>query len=182
MPCSPSVLHQIDAADQQRKFLLTENDFRFFACGFRPAEPALLQAPGADPESAPIPEQQLQPVALRIGKKKNMPAQRIACKPVAYQSVQAFKTLAHVRRSGGKIDSRCGTNTEHDQACSSTATSCLNVPPSKPRFTSIRRRQTEARPTHCHMLCVQLLLPPAIFLCQMPANSLRFAFCIAIAA
>jgi hypothetical protein len=77
---------------------------------------------GADPESAPIPEQKLQTVALRIGEKENMPAQRIACKPVAHQPVQAFKTFAHVRRSGGKIDSRCGPHAEH-QPCSSTATS-----------------------------------------------------------
>src|SRR5665213_547441 len=138
MPRAPPGLRQIDAAEQQRKFLVAENDFCFFTVGFRPAEPALLQPLGTDPESAPIPEQKLQTVALRVGEKENMPAQRIACKPVAHQPVQAFKTLAHVRRSGGKIDPCRGANPEH-QACSSTATSCRNVPTSKPRFTSIRR-------------------------------------------
>lgn len=66
-------MRQIDAAEQQREFLVTEDNFRFFPRGFRPPEAALLQMFGADPESAAVPEQQLQPVAPRIGEQKACP-------------------------------------------------------------------------------------------------------------
>src|SRR5580700_11731117 len=113
-------------------------DFVSFFARFRPPEASLLQALGAYPQPAAIPEQQLQPIALRVGKQKDVPAQRVARQPVANQTVESFESLAHVRRSGGKIDARGRPDAEHDQA-SSTAMSCRNVPASNPRFTSTRR-------------------------------------------
>src|ERR1019366_1338023 len=57
MPCPPSGLRQIDAAEKQGEFLVAQDDFAFFARGFRPAEPSLLQPLGAHPQAAAIPEQ-----------------------------------------------------------------------------------------------------------------------------
>src|ERR1019366_3260578 len=121
------------------ELFLAENHFRFFTLCRGPTEPPLLQPLGADPESAAVPEKQLQAVALRIGEQKHVPAQRIAHQPVAHQPVETFKALAHVRRAGCKINSCCGSDAEHDQRCSRTATSCRSVAVSKPRFTSIRQ-------------------------------------------
>src|ERR1019366_4024057 len=58
---------QIDAPQQQRKFLVTEHDLRFLAGGLRPVEASLLQALGAHPQATAIPKQQLQTIALRVG-------------------------------------------------------------------------------------------------------------------
>ena len=51
----------------------------------RPAEPPLLQALGADPPPAAIPEQEFQAIPWRVGESEHMPAQRIAPQPVARQ-------------------------------------------------------------------------------------------------
>src|SRR5271156_4163791 len=107
MPCAAAGLCQIDAPDQQHEFFMAEGDFAFFALWRRPPEPALLQTLRADPETAAIPEQKFQPVALRVGEQKDMTAQRIARQTVAHQSEETFEALAHVGRSGGKINA-CG--------------------------------------------------------------------------
>src|ERR1700722_578549 len=137
MPCPAAGLRQIDTAEKQHEFFLAEGDFVAFFVRFRPPKASLLQAFGAYPEAAAIPEQQFQPIALRVAKHKDVPAQRIARQPVAHQSEESFKSLAHVRRSGGKINARGRPDAEHDQA-SSTAMSCRNVPASNPGFTSTR--------------------------------------------
>src|SRR5580704_18383600 len=137
MPCPAAGLRQIDTAEKQHEFFVAEGDFVSFFGRFRPPEASLLQALGAYPEPAAIPEQQFQPIARRVGKQKDVPAQRVARQPVANQTVESFKSLAHIRRSGGKIDARGRPHAEHDQA-SSTAMSCRNVPASNPGFTSTR--------------------------------------------
>src|SRR5277367_6951473 len=137
MPCPAPGLRQIDTAEKQHEFFVAEGDLVSLCARFRPPETSLLHALGAYPQPAAIPEQKFQPIALRVGKQKNVAAQRIARQPVAHQTVESFKSLAHVRRSGGKIDARGRPDAEHDQA-SSTAMSCRNVPASNPGFTSTR--------------------------------------------
>ena len=121
MPCAAVGLRQIDTAEQQHEFFVAEGDFVFFALCLRPPKASLLQSLGAYPKAAAVPEEQFQPVALRIGEQKDMTAQRIARQPVAHQPEETFKALAHVGRSGGKIDTRGWSDAEHDQA-SSTVT------------------------------------------------------------
>src|SRR5580704_16471395 len=101
VPCAAAALRQIDAADQQRELFMAEGDFIFFAVGVRPAEAALLQTFGAHPETAAIPEQKLQAVALRVAEQKDVATHRVARQPVANQSEESFEALAHVRGSGG---------------------------------------------------------------------------------
>src|ERR1035441_2321734 len=68
-----------------------------------------------------------------------MPAQWIASQAIPRHTVQALEALAHVRGSGGQIDSRCPSPAEHAQTPSSTRTNCSSAPGSNPRPTSIRR-------------------------------------------
>src|SRR5580698_545341 len=137
MPCPPAGLRQIDTAQKQHEFFVAEGDFVAFFVRFRPPETSLLKALGAYPEPTAIPEQQFQPITLRVGKHKDVPAQRVARQPVANQTVESFESLTHVRRSGGKIDARGRPDAEHDQA-SSAVMSWRNVPASNPGFTSTR--------------------------------------------
>jgi hypothetical protein len=44
MPCAPSGLRQIDAAQKQHEFFVAEDDFAFLSRGFRPAKTPFLQA------------------------------------------------------------------------------------------------------------------------------------------
>src|SRR5450432_2496888 len=106
MPCPATGLRQIDTAEKQHEFFVAEGDFVSFFASFRPPEASLLQALGAYPEPAAIPEEQFQPIALRVGKHEDVPAQRVARQTVADQTVESLKSLAHVRRSGSKIDTR----------------------------------------------------------------------------
>src|SRR5436190_12489745 len=68
-----------------------------------------------------------------------MPAQRIVTERIPHQTVQPFKSLAHVHWFHPKVDPCCRSNTEHDQNRSSKPISCSSVSASKPRLTSIRR-------------------------------------------
>ena len=74
MPCPAAGLRQIDTAEKQHEFFVAESDLVSFFGRFRPPEAALLQALGTYPEPAAIPEQQFQPIALRVGKQKDVPA------------------------------------------------------------------------------------------------------------
>jgi hypothetical protein len=57
---------------------VAERDFVFFTLCFRPTEASLLQSFGAHPQAAAVPEQQFQPIALRVGEQKDVSAQRVA--------------------------------------------------------------------------------------------------------
>src|ERR1700722_5151630 len=137
MPCAAAGLCQIDASQKQHEFFVAEGDFVFLAFCCRPPEATLFQTLRTHPETAAIPEQELQTVALRIREQKDMAAQRITRQTVAHQSEETFKALAHVRRSGRKIDACGGSDAEHDQA-SSARTNWRSVRASNPRFTSMR--------------------------------------------
>src|SRR5512132_2951834 len=74
VPRSPLRRIQIDASQQQRQFRRAERDLGFAGRRSRPAEPPLLQPLGANPQAAPVPEEQLQAVALRISENEDMTA------------------------------------------------------------------------------------------------------------
>src|ERR1039458_7758267 len=118
---------------------MTEYHLRLPVGGLRPAEPPLLQALGADPQPAAIPEQEFHAIPLRVGEEEHVPAQRIAQQPVARQTVEAFEALAHVRGPHRQIDPRRRPPAEHAQSRSSTLSNCAKVWASNPRPISIRR-------------------------------------------
>src|ERR1035437_9870388 len=78
IPWAARGVRQINAAQKQRQLFVAERYLRLRVGGSRPSEPPLLQALGAYPQTAAIPEQQFQTIALRVGKQEDMPAQRIA--------------------------------------------------------------------------------------------------------
>ena len=67
VPWAARGVRQIDAAQQQCQLFVAERHLRLRIGGPRPSEPPLLQALGAYPQAAAIPEQQFQAIALRVG-------------------------------------------------------------------------------------------------------------------
>src|SRR3984957_8975025 len=175
MPRPAAGLRQISTAEKQHEFFLAEGDFVSFFARFRPPETSFLQALGAYPEAAAIPEQQFQPIALRVAKHKDVPAQRIARQPVAHQSEESFKSLAHIRRSGGERNARGRPDAEDDRA-SPTGISSRIVPASNPGFTSTRSpldRSTVSLPPPQHQGWATSTATNLWDLC----GSLPWAFC-----
>src|ERR1035437_3007061 len=127
VPWTVRGVRQIDTSQQQRQLFVPERHLRLRVGGPRPSEPSLLQALGAYPQAAAVPEQQFQTIALRVGKQEDVPAQRIALQPVAHPTVEALEAFAHVRGPRCQIDPRGRSPTEHTQARSSTASNCANV-------------------------------------------------------
>jgi hypothetical protein len=54
---------------------MTKHDLALSISGLRPGETAFLQPLGTDPESATIPDKDLQPIALGVAKQEQVPAQ-----------------------------------------------------------------------------------------------------------
>src|ERR1022692_5207716 len=79
----------------------------------RPGETPFLQPLGTDPESASVPDENLQPIALAVAEQKQVPAQRLTRQSVSDQTVQPFEPLAHVGDSGGQIDPCGWTQSKH---------------------------------------------------------------------
>jgi hypothetical protein len=73
-PRSPPTSHQVDAAQQQRHFLMTEYDFGLPRLGRRPTVAPPFQPLCAYPKPTAIPENELQPIPLRIRKQEDVPA------------------------------------------------------------------------------------------------------------
>src|SRR5271163_1949798 len=109
LPVPPLVLGfgQIDPTQQQRKLFVTQDDLALRITGLRPGETPFLQPLGTDPESASVPDEDLQPIALGVAEQKQVPAQGLAGQSIPDQTVQPLEPLAHVGDSGGQIDP-CG--------------------------------------------------------------------------
>jgi len=72
-----------------------------------------LQPLGADPQSAAIPDEDLQPIALAVAEQEQVPAQRLTRQSVSDKTVQPLEPLAHVRDAGGQIDPCGWTESKH---------------------------------------------------------------------
>jgi hypothetical protein len=105
---------QINPTQQQRKLFVTQYDLALRIAGLRPGETSFLQPLGTDPESATIPDEDLQPIALGIAEQEEVPAQRLARQSIPDQTVQPFEPLAHVGDSSGQIDA-CGWTQSADR-------------------------------------------------------------------
>ena len=92
---------------------MTQDDPALNIAGLRPGEASFLQLLGTDPESASIPDEDLQPIALGVAEQEKMSTQRLARQSIPDQSVQAFEPLAHVGHSRSQIDPCGWTQSEH---------------------------------------------------------------------
>jgi len=99
LPVPPLVLGfgQIDPTQQQRKLFVTQDDLALSITGLRPGETPFLQPLGADPESASIPDEDLQPIALAVAEQEQVSAQRFARQSIPNQTVQPFELLCACR-------------------------------------------------------------------------------------
>ena len=115
LPVPPLVLRlgQIDPTQQQRKLFVTQDDLALRIAGFRPGETPFLQPLGADPETASVPDEDLQPIALAVAEQEQVPAQRLTRQSIPDQSVQPLEPLAHVGDSGSQIDPCGWTQSKH---------------------------------------------------------------------
>jgi len=109
LPVPPLVLGfgQVDPTQQQRELFVTQDDLALRIAGLRPGETPFLQPLGTDPESASVPDEDLQPIALAVAEQEQVPAQRLTRQSIPNQTVQPFEPLAHVGDPGGQIDP-CG--------------------------------------------------------------------------
>src|SRR5271169_1975862 len=92
-PVPPLVLGcgQIDPTQQQRKLFVTQDDLALRIAGLRPGETPFLQPLGADPESAAVPDQDLQAIALGVAEQEKVPAKRVARQSIPDQTVQLLE-------------------------------------------------------------------------------------------
>jgi hypothetical protein len=56
---------------------VTRDDLALRIAGLRPCEASFLQPLGADPESSPVPDENLQPIALGVAEQEQVPAKRL---------------------------------------------------------------------------------------------------------
>jgi len=82
--------------------------------GLRPDEIPFLQPLDTDPESASIPDQNLQPIALAVAEQEEVSAQRFTRQSIPKQTVQLFEPLAHVGNLAGQIDPCGWAKSKHD--------------------------------------------------------------------
>jgi hypothetical protein len=68
---------------------------------------------GDDPESASIPDEDLQAIALGVAEHEQVPAKRLTRQSIPDQTVQPFEPLAHVGDSGGQVDPCGWTQSKH---------------------------------------------------------------------
>ena len=85
LPVPPLVLGlgQIDPTQQQRKLFVTQDDLALRVTGLRPGKTPFLQPLGTDPESASVPDEDLQPIALAVAEQEQVPAQRLTGQAIA---------------------------------------------------------------------------------------------------
>ena len=86
---------------------MTQYDLALSIAGLRPGETPFLQPLGTDPESASVPDEDFQPIALAVAEQEQVPAQRLTRQAIADETVQPLEPLAHVGDSRSQIDP-CG--------------------------------------------------------------------------
>ena len=114
-PVPPLVLRfgQIDPTQQQRKLFVAQDDLALRITGLRPGKTPFLQPFSTDPESASVPDEDLQPIALGVAEQEQVPAQRLTRQSIAHQTVQPIEPLAHVGDPGGQIDPCSWAQSKH---------------------------------------------------------------------
>ena len=104
---------QVESIQQQRQLFGTQGDLAASAGRLRPVKTAAFQALGADPESAAIPDQSLDPRAAAVGEQEQMAAERILSEMITDQAEQTLEAFPHIDGFGGQIDAGGRTGSEH---------------------------------------------------------------------
>ena len=65
---------------------MTQEDLALRIPGLRPGETPFLQPLGTDPESAPVPDEDLQPIALTVAEQEKVTAQRLTRQSIPDQA------------------------------------------------------------------------------------------------
>ena len=86
---------------------MAQDDLALRITGLRPGETPLLQPFGTDPESASVPDEDLQPITLAVAEQEQVPAERVTRQSISHHTEQPLEPLAHVSDPGGQIDP-CG--------------------------------------------------------------------------
>src|SRR5258707_7642373 len=96
VPSPLSGFSKINPTQKQCQLFMTQHYLVLCWVGLRPVKAALLEPFCANPKSAAIPEDYLQPIALCVRKQKEVAAQRITQQLIAHQTMQTVKPFAHV--------------------------------------------------------------------------------------
>ena len=116
---------------QQLQFFRAQADAGTLAGG--PVECALFETLGANPQAAPIPKDQFDPVSQFVGEQENVAAERILREHRLYIGIEPVEGLAHVNRTQCDENTRRRRKAEHVQPRSSSARS---------RTASVSRQRT----------------------------------------
>jgi len=92
---------------------VTQDDLAVRIAGLRPCESPFLQPLGTDPETATIPDEDFQSIALAVAEQEQVPTKRLTRQSIADQTVQPFEPLAHVGDPGGQIDPCSWAQSKH---------------------------------------------------------------------
>ena len=105
-------LYQIDSAQEQGQIFVSDLHGGLVG-GPAPAEPAFLQALGADPEPGAVPHQELDAVARGVAKNIDVTRGGIGLELMFDDRVQAVEGLAHVGGAGDDKNASGGTERDH---------------------------------------------------------------------
>ena len=72
-----------------------------------------LQPLGTNPESASVPDEDLQPIALAVAELEQVPAQRLTRQSIPDQTLQPFEPLVHVGEPSDQIDPCSWAQSKH---------------------------------------------------------------------
>ena len=75
---------------------MTQYDLALSIAGLRPGETPFLQPLGTDPESASVPDEDLQPIALAVAEQEQVPAQRLTRQIIADETVQPLRITKRI--------------------------------------------------------------------------------------
>jgi hypothetical protein len=92
---------------------VTQDDLALRITGLRLGETPFLQPLRTDPESASVPDEELQSIALAVAEQEKVPAQRLTRQSIPDQPERPFEPLAHVGDPGGQIDPRSWAQSKH---------------------------------------------------------------------
>src|ERR1700683_2667584 len=72
------------------------DDLALRITGLRPGETPFLQPLGTDPESASVPDEDLQPITQAVAEQEQVPSQGLTRQSIPDLTVQPLESLAHV--------------------------------------------------------------------------------------
>src|ERR1700691_3860559 len=112
-PCLAPRLGEVNPAHEHRPLLCVDRGFGLSPRILRPAKASLFEPPGTDPQSAPIPEKDLESGPRTIAEQEEMAGKRVRLQPRSDQAIEAVEAFAHVCRSHRQVDLRGAADPKH---------------------------------------------------------------------